>query len=401
VKRALFVDDEPRILDGLRRMLRPLRDAWDFDFASGGADAIARLDESSFDVIVSDMRMPGIDGAALLRHCQRHHPDIVRIVLSGHMEMENARQSVPVAHQFLGKPCDADALRRMLTRTADLRDLLADPSLRAALGEIHRVPVLPETHRELAAAVADPSAGVANVAAIVEKHPALAAKVMQLVNSAFLGVARPVSNLTAAIGVIGTNMLRSLVLHLDVLRVLEDERPGVREEVERHAHHAMRVARLARGLSTGARARDDAFTAGLLHDLGELFLEVRRSELGEQIRARSAGEHRARVEVEREMLGVTHAEIGAYLLGVWGLPHDVVESVAHHHRPDRLHDARPDDLALVVHAAEVLQQAFEDGAQAHRGELNDLAAIFGADTLAVWQDRADAILQEEEIARAP
>ena len=112
MRRILFVDDDPRILEELRDMLRPQRHDWEMAFAPSGDAALALMQASPFDVIVSDMRMPGMDGAALLARVRQEYPQVVRIVLSSHTELSTALRVVPVAHQFLAKPCDAEMLRR-------------------------------------------------------------------------------------------------------------------------------------------------------------------------------------------------------------------------------------------------------------------------------------------------
>src|SRR6185436_12015998 len=88
IKRILFVDDESKILEGLQRMLRPMRDTWEMQFAEGSEAALADLKEQQFDVVVTDMRMPGMNGAQLLSEVRHEYPHIVRIVLSGHSDQE-------------------------------------------------------------------------------------------------------------------------------------------------------------------------------------------------------------------------------------------------------------------------------------------------------------------------
>src|SRR5215469_9947183 len=114
--RILFVDDEPKVLDGLRRLLRPQRLQWDMSFIEGGEAALALLDQSPFDVIVSDLKMPGMDGTALLERAREHHPQVVRIVLSEYADLEAAFRAAQVAHQLLLKPCDAEMLRVAIDR---------------------------------------------------------------------------------------------------------------------------------------------------------------------------------------------------------------------------------------------------------------------------------------------
>ena len=401
MKRVLFVDDEPRILEGLRRMLRVLRNEWEIEFGEGGAAAIETLAQRPFDVIVSDMRMPGIDGAALLRHCAQHHPDIVRIVLSGHMELGNALQSITVAHQFLTKPCDAETVRNVLTRAVALQELLSDPALRSLLGSIHSAPISTRTHLELSAALEDPDASIARIARIIEPNPALTAKILQIVNSAFLGLPNQVTNMVTAIHSIGLTMLRNLVLYFEIVQALKAEDVSTSFSFDAHGRHASLVARLARDLVEGGKAKEQAFTAGMLHDLGEMILAVRRSETYDGLVARAQSAGRPRVDIEYAELGFSHAEVGAYLLGLWGLPHGVVEAVAHHHRPSRV-PTESADVVRAVRAADALLHELDAAAPRPDGEFDHefLRSALPAGALDVWRARAQTMLDEEELCRA-
>src|SRR5215217_6257296 len=108
--KVLFVDDEPRVLQALRRSLTIADVPWDARFADGGAAALLQLETESFDVVVTDMRMPSVDGAAVLNAVKDRAPGTVRIVLSGQADEAAAMRVVGVAHQFLAKPCDMKVL---------------------------------------------------------------------------------------------------------------------------------------------------------------------------------------------------------------------------------------------------------------------------------------------------
>jgi DNA-binding NtrC family response regulator len=143
MKRILFVDDEPRLLEGLQRMLRSRRMQWEMAFANSGAEALALIAVRPFDVIVTDMRMPGMDGAELLQRVRDVAPSIIRIILSGYFQKEAAVRAVPVAHQFLAKPCDPEALREAIERACGLNATLPDEALRHAVCAIGELPALP------------------------------------------------------------------------------------------------------------------------------------------------------------------------------------------------------------------------------------------------------------------
>ena len=103
--RILFVDDEPLVLQGLQRMLRPMRNEWEMAFVESGRRALEEMATLPFQVVVSDMRMPGMNGAQFLSHVQELYPRTVRLILSGHADKDLIMKCVGTAHQFLAKPC--------------------------------------------------------------------------------------------------------------------------------------------------------------------------------------------------------------------------------------------------------------------------------------------------------
>ena len=133
---VLFVDDEPNVLDGLRRSLRGFRREWDMRFAPGGAAALAILGEAQADVVVSDMRMPGMNGDELLAEVRRRHPQTVRIVLTGECAREAMTRVTTLAHRVLTKPCDPDELRSAIQQAFALQGLLLGPHLGAVVGRL-------------------------------------------------------------------------------------------------------------------------------------------------------------------------------------------------------------------------------------------------------------------------
>jgi DNA-binding NarL/FixJ family response regulator len=169
-KRILFVDDEAPVLDGLRNLLRKRRE-WELAFALGGEAALAELERAPFDVIVSDMRMPGMDGAALLERVKREYPSVVRIVLSGYADRQPLLRVIPVAHQLLSKPCDPHVLASVIERTCMLESLLSDSVLRRVVGEMGTLPSVPSTYLELTDVIGRDDVSPSRLAAIVEKTP--------------------------------------------------------------------------------------------------------------------------------------------------------------------------------------------------------------------------------------
>ncbi len=358
MRRVLFVDDEPRVLEGLRRMLRPQRHEWEMAFAPGGEAALALMDASPFDVIVSDMRMPGIDGATLLCRVRELYPQIVRIVLSGQTELSTASRVVPVAHQFLAKPCDAAMLRVAVERACHLQALLRDDLIRRTVTALGDLPSLPRTYEALTKALADPDTSLQTVSKIIEQDVGVSAKVLQLVNSAFFGIAHSMTNIQSAVSFLGINTLKNLVLSVEIFRAFKPKRDLPGFSLEKLQHHAQLTAHIAARLPVPKHLADVALVAGMLHDVGKLILAWRLSGHFEKVLAESLGARCAVYKVEERLDGFSHAEIGAYLLGLWGLPYTVVEAVTLHHGPNRVPHQCFDAISA-VYAADLLAHEVE------------------------------------------
>jgi HD-like signal output (HDOD) protein len=311
VRRILFVDDDQNVLDGLACLLRVQRRKWDMTFACGGVRGLEQIQRSAFDVVVSDMRMSCIDGATLLTKVKALQPKAVRIVLSGQTDSEAALRTVFVAHQFLSKPCDAQVMRETIMRACALNDLVGDEGLRAMAGEVSSLPPAPGIYLALTKVLAKDCSSICEAAAVVARDVGLTAKILQVVNSAFFGLSRKVASVAEAAALLGTSTLKSLVLAMESFTVP----PGGRGcELVALQRHSLLIASLARQiLIADKRKADAAFVAGMLHDVGHL------------IGARAA----APVAPPRS----EHAHLGAYLLGLWGLPFTVIEAVAHHEAP--------------------------------------------------------------------
>jgi len=371
MKRILFVDDEVAVLDGLRDRLRKHRREWEMVFALGGQAALAECGRGAFDVVVSDMRMPGMDGAALLGRIKDVYPKTVRIVLSGHAEREAVMRALPVAHQYISKPCDSETLRSVLLRACALQTLMSDESLRSIIGRVERLPSVSRVYIDLTEVLARSTPSLDDVVAVVERDPAMCLKLLQVVNSAFFGLPRRVAAMRDAIGYLGIDLVKSLVLAAQIFAAAEGA-PGLDGGwLSAIQQHSMLVARVARKIAVSGS--DDAFMAGMLHDVGKIVLALAdRDKVG--LYASAARERGvAAYVIERERLCVTHAEVGAYILGTWGVPFGIVEAVAGHHEPRRM-GSSCSDATTAVHVAEGLVTESEGDAPV-KGVLLDEAHL--------------------------
>lgn len=352
--RILFVDDEARVLDGLRQSLRSKRKIWEVAFANSGPLGLAELERGEFDVVISDMRMPGMDGAEFLSAVAARQPRAARIILSGQMDESAAARAAGVAHRFLAKPCDSQVLVEAITRTLALGQLLASERLRECIGGMPGLPSLPRVCVLLNQALADKNGSLKRVTQIIEQDTGVAAKVLQLVNSSFFGMSRKSMSVTQAVSYLGVNTLRNLVLANSLFTELGS---GDVEFLEREQDNSLLVGSVAGQLLSNPEQVEIAVTAGLLHDAGKLAIACR---LPDEYRANVTWARAQGMEVyqvERERLGVTHAGVGAYLLGLWGLPNEVIDAVAAHHDP--WENLQTLDASAAVRIANELARALE------------------------------------------
>ncbi len=357
--RILFVDDEPNIRDGMRRMLRSMRNEWDMEFAESGDDALLTIDEwrdagKPFDVVVSDMRMPGMDGADLLARVKEVSPDCVRLILSGHSDTASIMKTVGTAHQYLNKPCDPELLKRTIKRAFALRLLLRDEHLQKVVGQISSLPSLPVVYQEVMTCLQRTNASLGDVAKVIGKDVGMTATLLKLVSSAFFGLSKPVSTIERAVSFLGLDTLITLVLAQGIFK----EAPQMRVtgfSIAELWQHSLQTAGAARVIAAqeglDQTTLDDAFLAGMLHDIGKLVLAQAMPDSYAEV-MRHVGTGYA-ASAEQEVLLTTHADVGAYLLGLWGLTDAVVEAVAFHEYPGK---AATEALGLpaIIHAADRL-----------------------------------------------
>jgi HD-like signal output (HDOD) protein len=352
MKRILFVDDEQNVLDGLQNLLRKQRREWDMVFVLSADAALRELAAGPFDVVITDMRMPAVDGAAFLHLVKEQYPSVARIVLSGHAQMDAVMRAMPVAHQYLSKPCDADHLRTTIDRVCNLQSLLHDESIRRLAGKVQRLPSLPRSYSELTVALARPEVGLAQLVGIVETDPAMSTKVLQIVNSAYFGLPRRTCSIFDAVRYLGVELLKGLAITSHVFAALE-AKPIRGFSFDTLQQHSLLTARLARRLIIDQSRAEEAFTAGVVHEIGQIVLALWFPEAMPAVANAVKESGRPRYEIEQETFGVTHSQVGAYLLGVWGLPFSIIEATAYCHTPGVVSGGGRELLAA-LHVADAL-----------------------------------------------
>ena len=367
--RLLLVDDDDALLRSVARYVRTFEDRWEVVTAPSADAAFGLLESSDFDVVISDMHMPGLDGVRFLRQVQRDHPDTVRIVLTGGEDAVRARQATGPAHQFLKKSASPRLVRRALGRARSMRGVLADPDLRAIVSGDNQLGSPPKLYLELNEALAQPNVSVMQVGAIVERDVAMTARILQIVSSAFFSIPRPVSDVGEAIGYVGVNTIRALVLQEAFLRLFRAR--AARFDIGGFQEHALRCVRLAGRMAVGADEPSAAVLAAMTHDVGQLVLACRAPERWDEAAELAERDDLTLQTAEERVFGAGHAEVGAFLLGIWGLDQAIVDAVQYHHRRPP-GETVPFDACAVVRLANRL---VEDPEADVPGSLAGLPAV--------------------------
>lgn len=348
----LIVDDDRLVLRSLARALRRARPGWTIDTESRPDQALALLNQKTYDIVISDLDMPEIDGAQLLREVQKRKPSVVRIAFTGSQDSKSAMRLVGPAHQYLTKPLAPRDLLDTLERAMALGRTLKNPVVARVVSRKNALPMLSSTYVRLIDAIERED--VEEAVSCARADPALAARVMQLASSALFGRIHAPRDLRTAVMVIGVNTLRALVLEQAVVTRLVPSPTTI--SVDDLQSRGMMTGILAREAMRLSELRDLAFIVGILHGVGHLVLAARAPKLYRRAQQVAMKDELSISEALLSTLQVSEAEVGAYLLGLWGLPELVVDVIARQHQPVEQGYRGHPDLRLSLYLATRLAQ---------------------------------------------
>jgi HD-like signal output (HDOD) protein/CheY-like chemotaxis protein len=357
-KRVIFVDDEPNVLAGLKRSLYGMRQEWEMEFVSCGQEALQAMEKQQFDIIVTDMRMPVMDGAQLLEQVRLKFPQCLRFVFSGQADRDSILKAVNPTHQFLSKPSEPAELKNRLTRALAIKNILQNEDLRGLVSKLESLPSLPTLYAELIHELNKSDPSFARIADLISEDMALTAKILQLVNSAFFGLPCHVSGVMKAVGLLGLDVIRAVVLSTHAFSKFQSKLLS-EADMEYLWKHSFAVAGHAKKIAIFENADkcvvDECFTTGLLHDLGKLILASAVPDKYRTVLSLVKYTKKPLMVAELEILGCGHAEVAAYLLSMWGLPSSVVEGVAWQHYPSVCSQAKFSAVAA-THVASICDE---------------------------------------------
>ena len=362
-KQILFVDDDGFVLSALRRLLFSYRDHWDVDFIRSGEKALRCMNERPYDVVVSDMRMPGMDGSELLENVRQRFPTTIRIILSGQSDDQVGLDALGPAHQYFAKPCDPQLLKATINRLSDLQRRIGDESLLNLVSQVESLPSLPIAFAQFQAELNSVEPSIERIAEIVNRDIAMTAKVSQLVSSTGVGLGNPLTDPIKAAKFLGLEHLQPLARSIHVFSPLQ-QLERCQFDFSGLADHSAAVARLAREITLeqfdDPQLGDDAYLAGMLHDIGQLIMAVGYQETYQEVLGQAREAKSSLWKMEQQRWSTSHADIGAYLCGLWGLPDPIVQAIAYHHEPSSAPSQSDSTALTAVHVADTLIHEQQD-----------------------------------------
>ena len=355
----LFVDEEKFVLKALKRSFRKMREDWDMRFAGNPSEALAALEDAPVDVIVTETVFTNDSGIDFLQAVREKHPQCVRIILSGYADRNVVLQSVDLAHQYLSKPCDDDDLKATITRAFVMKELLDNDAIKQIVSRIDSLPSVPALYIELVEELESEDASIAKIGDIVSKDMGLTAKLMKLINSSFFGLPQRVTSPAKAVSLLGMDLVKAIVLTagtFEKFRKLKFAGFSM-DQMWQHAFTCAAYCKLiAQTSGLDRKAADTAFMSGLLHDIGILLIAAHLPDEFSRILQSVNKNGQPMDAAEMQVIGTTHAAIGAYLLGLWGLPDAIIEAAAYHHTPSHK-PSRGLSPAVITHVADALANA--------------------------------------------
>jgi len=333
--KILIVDDDSLSLNGMKQALSAAKPEWALFFAISGEEALQILSVQNIDIIVSDMKMPVMDGGDLLAKVKEINPAIIRIIISAFNDKDLVIKATQYAHQFLAKPIDIPVLIKIIEKLYSLQVILHNPKIIKLTNSVKNLPSLPELYLQIEQEMKKPDPSIKKIDEIITKDIIMTAKMLQVVNSAFFGLPQRIINPLQAINFLGIEIIKALVLIVHFFSA-DSANASYQTHLKKLWDDSFKVATLSKKIAQSEKLNpkqiEEAFIGSLLHDIGKLVL-WQANNYFEDIQRQMKDFNVTETAAEYLLYETSHAEVGAYLLGVWGLPESLIEMVAFHHKP--------------------------------------------------------------------
>lgn len=398
-KRILFVNDSATA-QNMQEMLNNMLEFWEMQFVQDEIDVWEKLENEKFDVIVLDLRTKKINGMELFQQVMERYPQLVRVMIAGPTDQELVLKAIRSNHHIIAQPFNVQSLKGVIDRSCRLREILWNEELKQSIAKINYLPSLPSLYQQIITELQSSRVSVKRVADLIAQDMTMTAKILQLVNSAFFSLPQKIISPHQAVVLLGIDIIKGLVLHVHIFSSFKSD-PRIKGfSIEDLSKHSLLVGKLAKEIvlaETNLRSMgDDALVAGLLHDIGKLIL-LQDPDRYNQLKSHCSKRNCNHYHAEYEVLGASHAEVGAYLLNLWGIPEPVVQAVAFHHNPSKAMETNF-SILTAVHAANALINQKEPTSGLYPElDLFYLLSIRKKEEIPKWEEIYRQIIENKEI----
>ncbi|MGF1697115.1 response regulator [Vibrio kyushuensis] len=341
--KILLVDDEPLILNGLKRALYGT--GWTIFTEESGQSALKRLETDHVDLIISDMLMPGMNGAELLEIVSKTYPSIIRASLSGYSDPDITVKGGFFAHQAFMKPCDPTIIKQEVNRISAILGLFPDRVIQSAIGSITSLPIAPKLFFQVKQKLMDDNSSMHDIAKLISQDPAMCAKIIHTSNNTIFRGNKEISSINEAITRLGGQVVSSIIGMLEVYSVSMNRPSQPLEELQ---SQSLRVAVLASSFVSRAQ-KDHTFLIGILHRIGEYVRMMIVSDLmNAYVDVNNKGQELS--HLEQYLFNTKSEQLGGYLLHFWGFPLYIIESILTYNDPEKLRE-KPFGPSCAVYVA--------------------------------------------------
>lgn len=349
-KKILLVDDEVQVLKALMRAF--LDTEYEVYSAEGGKEALEMLEKEDFDLVISDMRMPNMDGYQFLWEVKGRYPKILRVILSGYADEEIVFKALQrnIAKLYIFKPWENEKLIKLVDQIFDTEELLKSSNLLALITNVEELPTIKVNYQRILSCI-DGNIEIADISRLIEQDQSIATKLLHIANSAYYGI--KTGSVKQAVTYLGLSNVRNLVLSTSILDAFnQNSMPdGTAKNLWTHAFVTNKILCFLYEQFLNKKLPETSMSAGLLHNIGTvLLLNIFKTRYLQCVKT-AEKEQINIVEAEKAAFGIDHQETGGYLLKWWELPFPIVEAALYHHDPfnDNIINK---ELLCAIHIAE-------------------------------------------------
>ncbi len=355
----LFVDDENEVLDGYKRIFFRLKDTMNLFFSLSAENALDIINANKIDILITDLYMPNMDGLELAYKVKNSNPEIIRMLLTGTNDSNKGIHASGAIHQLLAKPIEPKDLIEIVLKAVNLRKEINSSKVVSVINGIGFIPVLPDIVMRIEKELLETEVDLQKISAIISEDTAIVAKVLQLVNSSFVGIKNRIVNINQAVSILGANSIKSLIL---VIQLFNNSKLTSTQKrfLTKISSHSLRTGVIAKRIATildlSKSEIEDAFIGGILHDIGKIIL-IQNFPNFKMIYDEEYLHIHQFLNEEEKAFGITHCQAGAYLLALWGLPDSIIEAIYYHHHPDKS-SFTLDKMTAILQLADIVSKTY-------------------------------------------